>query len=119
MGAKPSAAGGAERPLQRSRNRQTHDQPEWIRVGPLSDGEDKNRTFVSWLDRAEKGDGPLSAIGTRELTFPYARPSANSSLQAAMRLSIYIEDDAADSDVLSLKHPPALLTIFVRSTPSS
>jgi hypothetical protein len=24
----------------------------WICVGPLSDGEDKNRTFLSWLVRA-------------------------------------------------------------------
>jgi hypothetical protein len=30
-----------------------HGYDGWICVGPLSDGEAKNRTFVAWLDRAE------------------------------------------------------------------
>jgi hypothetical protein len=29
-----------------------YDRFGWICVGPLSDGEDKNRTFLSWLVRA-------------------------------------------------------------------
>jgi len=31
----------------------------WFSAGPLSDGEDKNQTFVSWLDRAETGQAAL------------------------------------------------------------
>jgi hypothetical protein len=51
-----------------------------ICVGPLSDGEGKNPTFVSWLDRAESGMTALVERGAEAACRVRAGNSADDSL---------------------------------------